>query len=233
VAAELAAAPEGRWLSPSAAARLLAGYGVNLVESAGVAGADAAAEAAARIGFPAVLKATGPVHKSDVGGVRLGLGSPDEVRRAYREMAEGIGPEMTGATVQRMAPPGVEIIIGGVNYPAFGPLVMVGMGGVTAELLADQSFRVPPVTRREALEMIGELRCAPLLHGYRGAPPADVDALADQVVGIGRLLEDLPEVAELDLNPVIVGPDGAVTVDVRIRVAPCAPRQSPLLRRLR
>lgn len=233
VRAELTARPGGGWLPPAAAGRLLACYGVDLVESAEVTGADAAAEAAARMGLPAVVKAIGPVHKSDVGGVRLGLGGPEEVRRAYEEMAERIGPEMTGATVQRMLPPGVEIIVGGVNYPAFGPLVMVGMGGVTAELLADQSFRVPPLTTDEAVEMIRELRCSPLLYGYRGAAPAAVPALAEQVVRIGRLLEDLPEVAELDLNPVIVTTDAAVTVDVRIRVTPCDPQPSPLLRRLR
>lgn len=233
VGEELAARPEGGWLAPGAATRLLACYGVSLVESADVTGPEAAAEAAAQVGLPAVVKAIGPVHKSDVGGVRLGLRSPEEVRRAYEEMAERIGPEMTGATVQRMLPPGVEIIVGGVGYPTFGPLVMVGMGGVTAELLADQSFRVPPLTTEEAVEMIRELRCSPLLYGYRGAQPADVEALAGTVVRIGRLLEDLPEVAELDLNPVIVTTDAAVTVDVRIRVAPCDPQPSPLLRRLR
>ncbi|NUW31116.1 GNAT family N-acetyltransferase [Nonomuraea sp. SMC257] len=233
VRAELAASPGGRWLSPAAAMSLLGCYGLDLVPSVDADGPDAAAAAAVSLGLPVVLKAAGPVHKSDVGGVRLGLRAPEEVREAYEEMAARIGPGMTGATVQPMLPPGVEIIVGGVNYPVFGPLVMVGMGGVTAELVADQAFRVPPVTTAAATEMIGELRCAPLLHGYRGARPADVAALARQVVRVGRLLEELPEVAELDLNPVIVSPDGAVTVDARIRVAPCDPQPSPLLRRLR
>jgi acyl-CoA synthetase (NDP forming) len=146
-------------------------------------------------------------------------------------MSARIGPEMTGAIVQPMLPSGVEIIVGGVNYPAFGPLVMVGMGGVMADLLADRAFRVPPVT--DAITMINELRCAPLLYGYRGSPPVDVTALAEQLERIGRLLEDLPQVAELDLNPVIVTPGGATTVDARIRLRPCQPQPSPLLRHLR
>lgn len=134
---------------------------------------------------------------------------------------------MTGGVVQRMLPRGVEVIVGGVNYPRFGPLVMVGMGGA----LADRAFRSAPVV--DPVDMIGELRCAPVLYGYRGAPPVDVQALAEQIVRTGRLLEDLPHVAELDLDPVIVTPDGAVAVDARVRLTPREPPPSPLLRRLR
>ncbi|GAA4039463.1 bifunctional GNAT family N-acetyltransferase/acetate--CoA ligase family protein [Nonomuraea soli] len=224
--------PDGCWADPALTARLLSCYGVMVAETIGVDGPETAAEAAGLIGLPAVLKATGPVHKSDVGGVRLGLGTQEEVRQAYREMAASV-PGMTGAIVQHQVPPGVEVIVGGVSYPAFGPLVMVGMGGVTADLLGDRVFRVPPLTRAEAIEMIGELRCAPLLYGYRGSAPADVEALADQVMRVSRLLDDLPEVAELDLNPIIVSPHGAAAVDVRIRLAPCEARPSPLLRHLR
>src|SRR5690606_21291248 len=114
-----------------------------------------------------------------------------------------------------------------------GPLVMVGMGGVTADRLAVGACRAPPVDAAAAREMIGELRCAPLLHGYRGSPPADVEALGGQVARVSRPLEDLPQVAELDLNPVIVTPQGATAVDVRVRVAPAQAPPSPLLRRLR
>ncbi len=204
---------------------------MNVTESIEAHSAEAAAEAAARVGLPAVLKAVGPVHKSEVGGVRLGLQTTDEVRQAYHDMSARIGAEMTGALVQRLAPGGVEIIVGGVNYPAFGPLVMVGMGGVLADLLADRAFRVPPIADPAA--MLAELRCAPLLHGYRGAPAVDAEALQDQLVRVGQLLDDLPQVAELDLNPVIVSPDGALAVDARIRVLPRQPPPSPLLRRLR
>ncbi|MEO3867626.1 GNAT family N-acetyltransferase [Nonomuraea sp. B12E4] len=231
VRAALEANPEGGWLSPEATTLLLRCYGVALTESVEVHGPDAAAEAASEVGLPAVLKAVGPVHKSDVGGVRLDLRTADEARRAYRGMSARIGPEMTGAIVQHMLPGGVEIIAGGVNYPAFGPLVMVGMGGVMADLLADRAFRVPPVT--DPATMLAELRCAPLLHGYRGSPVVAATALEDQLVRVGQLLDDLPQVAELDLNPILVTPDGATTVDARIRVAPCEAPPSPLLRHLR
>ncbi|MET9342905.1 GNAT family N-acetyltransferase [Nonomuraea sp. NPDC003804] len=223
--------PEG-WLSPAAAARLLGCYGISVCESVPADGPQAAADAAGRTGLPAVLKAVGPVHKSDAGGVRLNLRTQEEVRQAYLEMAATV-EGMTGAIVQRQLPAGVEIIVGGVSYPAFGPLVMVGMGGIAADLLADRAFRVPPLSAAAAAELVGELRCAPLLYGYRGAAPVDVAALTDQIARVSRLLDDLPEVAELDLNPVIVTERGAATVDARIRLAPPEDRPSPLRRRLR
>ncbi|MFB9895069.1 bifunctional acetate--CoA ligase family protein/GNAT family N-acetyltransferase [Planobispora takensis] len=178
VRAELARHPQGCRLTPQAAAGLLRCYGLNVVESVEADDPDSAAAAAARIAGPVALKATGPalVHKSDVGGVRLGLNGPGEVQRAYREMAEAIGPAMTGVIVQPLLTGGVETIVGGVNYPAFGPLVMAGMGGVAADLLADRAFRVPPLTPAAATEMIKELRCSPLLYGYRGRPSVDATA---------------------------------------------------------
>ncbi|MFI9561241.1 bifunctional acetate--CoA ligase family protein/GNAT family N-acetyltransferase [Nonomuraea endophytica] len=228
------AAPDG-WMEPAAASRLLRCYGVDLTESVAVDHPQTAAAAASAVGMPAVLKATGPelVHKSDVGGVRLDLNSPQEVEQAYQDMTQTVGPAMTGAIVQRMLASGVEIIVGGVNYPAFGPLVMVGMGGVTADLLADRAFRTTPITVSSATAMIEELRCAPLLHGYRGSVPVNAGALAEQIVAVGQLLQDLPEVAELDLNPVIVTPKGATTADVRIRLSAVPPNPSPLRRHLR
>ncbi|GAA0971702.1 bifunctional GNAT family N-acetyltransferase/acetate--CoA ligase family protein [Acrocarpospora macrocephala] len=233
VRSELAIRPDGGWLDPVTTDRLLRCFGVATVESITVDGSETAAEASALLGLPVVLKATGPVHKSDVGGVRTGLNTPAEVQQAYRDMAAQVGPTMTGAVVQHMVPDGVEIILGGVNYPAFGPLVMVGMGGVTADLLADRSFRVPPLTPATAAEMIADLRCSPLLYGYRNRPRANTTALTDQIVRVGRLLDALPEVAELDLNPVIVTPRAAITVDARIRLAPADPPPSPFARRLR
>ena len=232
---ELAEHPEGRWLDHRTAARLLARYGVHVAESIEVDGPETAAEAAALTGLPAALKATGPdlVHKSDVGGVALDLATPADVAQAYREMAERLGPAMTGALVQPMVTDGVEIIIGGVEHPAFGPLIMVGMGGLTAELLTDRAFRVPPITRRDAAEMLRELRCFPLLTGYRGRPKVNVGALEEQIVRVARFLEEIPEAAELDLNPVLVTPRGAAAVDVRLRLAPLPPPPSPYRRRLR
>lgn len=232
---ELAEHPEGRWLDHRTAARLLACYGVHVAESIDVDGPETAAEAAALTGLPAALKATGPdlVHKSDVGGVALNLATPADVAQAYREMAERLGPAMTGALVQPMVTDGVEIIIGGVEHPAFGPLVMVGMGGLTAELLTDRAFRVPPITHRDAAEMLRELRCFPLLTGYRGRPKVNIEALEEQIVRVARFLEEIPEAAELDLNPVLVTPRGAAAVDVRLRLAPLPPPPSPYRRRLR
>ncbi|NJP25291.1 GNAT family N-acetyltransferase [Microbispora sp. SCL1-1] len=235
ITADLAAHPHGRWLDEGTAARLLSAYAINTAESVPVDGPERAAEAASVVGLPAVLKAVGPglVHKSDVGGVRIGLRTPDEVRQAYREMADRLGPAMTGAIVQAMAGEGTEMIIGGVAHETFGPLIMVGLGGVATELLAVRAFRVPPIDRAEAARMIAELRCAPLLYGYRGRPAADVAALEEQIVRVGRFMDDLPDVAELDLNPVIVTPDGAVAVDCRVRLAAAPPLPSPFRRRLR
>ncbi|MER7208818.1 GNAT family N-acetyltransferase [Streptosporangium sp. NPDC000239] len=235
VAADLARHPGGRWLDHATAARLLGCYGVRVIASTKADGPDTAAAAAESTGLPVALKATGPglVHKSDVGGVRLGLSTPGEVRHAYQEMADAIGPAMTGAIVQPMAEPGVEMIIGGVAHESFGPLLMVGMGGAAAELMADHSFRVPPLDDQDPAAMVAELRCAPLLSGYRGRPAVDVAALREQIAGVGQLLDDLPQVAELDLNPVIVTTSGALAVDVRIRLAPAAPPPSPFRRRLR
>ncbi|MFC4533120.1 GNAT family N-acetyltransferase [Sphaerisporangium dianthi] len=232
---DLAAYPQGRWLDTPLATRLLSYYDISVADSVTVDGPETAAEAAAWVGLPAVVKATGPeiVHKTDVGGVRLGLRKPEEVRQAYRELAERIGPAMTGAVVQHMMTGGLEMIVGGVAHEAFGPLIMVGLGGTITELLSDRAFRVPPISDAEAARMIGELRCAPLLSGYRGSPPLDVKGLKNQIVRLGHLMDDLPEIAEVDLNPVIVTPTGVTAVDARVRLAPDAGRPSLFRRRLR
>jgi acyl-CoA synthetase (NDP forming) len=222
---DLAEHPGGRWLDPDTTAHLLRCFGINVANSVIVDSPEDAAKAADLVGLPVALKATGPalVHKSDVGGVRLDLTDPDQVAEAYRQLSSSLGRVMTGAVVQPMAEPGVEVIVGAVRHEAFGPLVMTGMGGVAAELLADRSFRVPPLTATDAEEMIRELRCAPLLSGYRGRQPVDLDSLREQVVRVAKLVTELPEVAELDLNPVIATPAGAVAVDARIRLAPVPP----------
>ncbi len=210
-----------RWLDPDPTTRLLRCFGISVAETMTVDSPEAAAKTATALGVPVALKATGPtlVHKSDLGGVRLGLTDPDEVAGAYRELSASLGGAMTGAIVQPMAEAGVEVIIGAVRHEAFGPLVMAGMGGVAADLLADRSFRVPPITPDEAGEMLAELKCAPLLTGYRGRPAADIASLREQIVRVDRMVTDIPEIAELDLNPVIATPGGAVAVDARIRLA--------------
>ncbi|MGH9248598.1 MAG: acetate--CoA ligase family protein [Acidimicrobiales bacterium] len=204
------------------------------VASAAVANADQAARAATQLGFPVALKAAGPevVHKSDVGGVRLGLSSEEEVADAYRSMADHVGEPMTGATVQQMAAPGVETIVGVVNHPLFGALVMFGMGGIATELLGDRSFRILPVTDLDAAELVRSLRASPLLFGYRGSPPVAVGALEDLLQRVARLAADVPHLAELDINPLIVSPEGAIAVDARARMAPVPSSHLPELRQM-
>ena len=137
------------------------------------------------------------------------------------------------AVVQAMADAGPEVIVGVVQDPSFGPLVMFGSGGTAVELLGDRVFRVLPLTDIDAYELVRSTRGSPLLFGYRGAPPADVASLEDLVLRVGRLVDDIPEIAELDLNPVIVSPNGAVAVDAKVRLAPWVPRPELALRRLR
>jgi acyl-CoA synthetase (NDP forming) len=161
----------------------------------------------------------GPVHKSERGGVQLGLVGHDVVAAAYERMAGVFGGEMTGGLLQPMASSdGVESIVGGIQDPSFGPLVVFGLGGITVEVLRDHVTRLAPLTDADALEMVTGLRGSPLLTGYRGRPPVDVDSLVQVLHRVSRLVEELPEVAELDCNPVIAGPEGALVVDARLRV---------------
>src|SRR5207237_234751 len=164
-------------------------------------------------------------HKIDGGGVRLGLGTAPEVAAAYTSMEASLGEAMGGAVVQTMADAGPEVIVGVVQDPSFGPLVMFGSGGTAVELLGDRVFRVLPLTDIDAYELVRATRGSPLLFGYRGAPPADVASLEDLVLRVGRLVDDIPEIAELDLNPVIASPAGAVAVDAKVRLAPWMPRR--------
>lgn len=232
-AAALVATALGRgddWLQPDDVAALLRSYGLPLVEQRVVNTASEAGRAAATLGHTVVLKAIGPglVHKSDVGAVRLSLHGAEEVELAAREMADRLnaaGQELTGFLVQRMVPDGVEMIVGLAQDPSFGPILACGAGGVTAELLRDVSVRLTPLSEHDPSQMVRELRTFPLLDGYRGAPRCDVAALEDVLRRLGTLAEDLPQVMEMDCNPVKVLEHGAYIVDARIRVAPIeAPR---------
>jgi acetyl coenzyme A synthetase (ADP forming)-like protein len=233
--AALAAEPDGCWLGAAEAGAVVRAYDVPAVAAMFAADADAAVAAAAELGYPVALKAAAGalVHKSDLGGVRLGLADGAQVKVAFEAMADILGCSMGGALVQSMAEPGVETIVGVVQDPAFGPLIMFGLGGVATDLLGDRAFRILPLTVPDARELIESVRSAPLLAGYRGAPPADTDALCDVILRVAQLAQDLPEVAEVDLNPVLVSPAGAVAVDVKVRVQPFAPGPGPLVRRLR
>ena len=228
--------PAGGWLDPVAGADLLAASGIPVTPLAFSGSAGEAAEAAARIGGPVALKVAGVLHKTDVGGVRLGLDSPEDVAAAYDEMAARVaaaGQQMTGAHVQAMAAPGAEMIAGLVRDPAFGPLVMFGLGGVAAELVGATALQVAPLTDQDAAELVRGLRSSPLLFGYRGAAPVDTAALEDLLLGLSVLGQQVPELVELDLNPVIARPDSVVAVDWRMRLAPADRHPGHGLRRLR
>lgn len=217
------------WLLPDEVAAVLRCYGLRLAAQQTVATPAEAAAAARALGGPVALKAIAPglVHKSELGAVRLDL-APEAVEAAAQEMAArlaaaGHAPE--GFLVQEMVPRGVEMLVGVVHDPQFGPLVACGAGGVVVELVGDVSVRLAPLTREDAAAQVRELKSYPLLTGFRGAPPADVEALEDVLLRVSALAEDLPAIAELDCNPVMVLPrgQGAVIVDARIRVEPPEP----------
>ncbi len=220
----------GGWLSASEIQRLLSCYGVPPIgQRLASTPAEAGYAASALGGGKFALKAVAPglVHKSDAGGVRLGLASADEVKDAAEAMAlrvqHAAGQAPTGFLVQRMAPPGLEMLVGVVNDRQFGPTIACGAGGTVVELLNDVSVRLAPLTRADTSSMLQELRSFPLLDGYRGAPPLAVCALEDVLLRISALAEDHPQIAELDSNPVIVTEYAAIVVDARIRVEPVDP----------
>jgi acyl-CoA synthetase (NDP forming) len=175
------------------------------------------------IGFPVVLKIASPdiTHKSDAGGVKTGLKNGAEVRKAYREIMASVKqkyPEtnIEGVSVQKMARPGIEIIIGMSKDAQFGPVIMFGLGGIFVEVLKDVSFRLIPILPRDADQMIKEIKGYALLNGYRGQGPADIPSLVDILLKVSALVEKTPEIKEIDLNPVFAYKDSAVAVDARI-----------------
>jgi acetyl coenzyme A synthetase (ADP forming)-like protein len=223
IARALDGAEGPRWLDPLDVATVLRAAGIRLAATE-QALPEQAVSAAEKLGYPLVAKAVAPglVHKSDVGGVVLGLRSAADVERAVatlRDKLHAAGHELEAVLLQREVEGGVEAIVGVMSDPLFGPLVVCGLGGVLVELLRDASFRLPPVTDVDAAEMIDRLRLAPLLAGYRGAPPADRAALEETIVRVSALVEAAPEIREMDLNPVKILAKGSVVVDARIRVA--------------
>jgi acetate---CoA ligase (ADP-forming) len=200
------------WLAAADVRALLEAYGVPLVPERLAADEDAASAAAAELGFPAVVKtAVAGAHKTELGGIALDLENEDAVREAARRIG---GPVL----VQPMIRGGPELLAGVVQDPVFGPLVAFGPGGVLAELIGEASFRIAPLTDVDAEELVTTGKAGRLVAGFRGAPPADEAALADLVLRLARLAEDLDEVAELDLNPVLALPDGCLAVDARVRL---------------
>ena len=211
-------------LDELAGKRLLASFGIPVPRSLAIPDAAGAAEACAKLNPPLVLKVVSPdiLHKSDVGGVKVGLRTAGEIEEAIRTMM--LRPEIARARVdgfllEEMAPAGQEVVIGGLRDPQFGPLVMVGLGGVFVEVMADVSFRICPITRLDAEEMLDELKGAPLLKGARGRKPASRAAILEALLKVGGagglLMTHADEIAEADINPLIVSEHGAVAVDAR------------------
>jgi acyl-CoA synthetase (NDP forming) len=195
---------------------LLRDYGIRAVASQPAATRGEVLKAAAEIGYPVVLKTDEPAiaHKSDVGGVRLGLGDPGALAVAYDELATRLGPR---ALVCETAAPGTELALGLVRDASLGPLVVVSAGGVFIEIFSERAVVLPPVSRSQARAILARLRVAALLAGARGRPPADLDAAADTIVAISRLALDLGDALEaMDINPLICGPSGAIAADVLV-----------------
>ncbi|HEY1252304.1 MAG TPA: GNAT family N-acetyltransferase, partial [Thermoanaerobaculia bacterium] len=210
----------GGWIGPAEAAELLDAFGIQTAPLALVRDAAGAAAAAARLGFPVAVKAVGPaiLHKTEVGGVRLGLASAAAVEAACRELKERLGDGLTEYLVQAMVPGGAEVIVGATWDPTFGPLVLYGSGGTLVELLGDVAFRLHPLTDADAASMLDEVRGTALLRGYRGAPRRDEEALRALLLRVSALVDRCPEVREMDLNPVMVLEHGVRVVDARIRI---------------
>ena len=224
----------GGWMPPDKTAELLRCYGIPLAELTAVGSEDEAVSALQAAAGPVVLKADVPglVHKTDAGAVLLDLRTEADVRAAYGKLMDRFGERQRQVLVQPMISGGTEVIIGVADDHMFGSLVVFGLGGVATEVLADHAARLTPLTDVDADKLIHSIRSAPLLLGHRGSPPADLEALRDLLLRVSRLADDLPEVTDLDLNPVIARPDGAFVVDARIKVTPYQP-QDPFLRRLR
>jgi acyl-CoA synthetase (NDP forming) len=216
------------WLAPTCVAELFDCFGLPLISTTVVPDAEAAAAVAETLGVPIALKAVAPglVHKTDAGGVRLGLKGRAAVRAAAADIERAVsqtGHELEALVIQPMAPQGVEMLLGVVHDHSFGPVIACGAGGTTAELIKDVSVRITPLTDVDAHEMVTSLKTFPLLDGYRGAPRCDVAAIEDVLLRLSAMVERHAEIAELDCNPLIAGPAGALIVDARVRIETAAP----------
>lgn len=217
---------EGRFkLLEHEAYSLLGEYGIPVPEAQLARSSEEAGDLAEKIGYPIVLKIVSPdiIHKSDVGGVVVGLNDRRSVVEAATRIFENVkrkapNARVAGVLVQKMVPQGVEVIVGGLRDAVFGPVVMFGLGGIFVEVLKDVTFRIAPVDEREALNMINEVKAKTILEGYRGNPPVDKRAIARVIMGVSKLLEDVEEVESIDLNPIMAFPDKCIVADARIIV---------------
>jgi acyl-CoA synthetase (NDP forming) len=205
------------------AKELLKKAGIPVVETRLAVSKPEAVSIAKALGYPVVLKIASAdvVHKSDAGGVKLGLRTAMQVGKAYDDIMKSIkaafpDAKIEGVSVQTMARPGVEVIIGMSKDAQFGPVLMFGLGGVLVEILKDVSFRIVPLAKRDTREMIREIKGFPLLQGYRGSEPVDVENLENMLLNVSEFVEKTPEVKEIDLNPIFAYKDGAVAVDARV-----------------
>ncbi|HZK18511.1 MAG TPA: acetate--CoA ligase family protein, partial [Clostridia bacterium] len=205
----------GKSLSESEGKKMLASCGIPVVADRTAATADEATVIAREIGYPLVLKVDSPdiIHKTEAGGVKLNLQSPEEVRDAYKEIMEKAkdynpNARIEGVSVQEMAPAGVEVIVGGKRDPVFGPTVLFGLGGVFVEVMRDVALRVAPLSKDDAADMIREIKGYKILEGVRGNPPADIGAIQDVILKVSTLLQNYPEISEIDINPLLVYPRG-------------------------
>ncbi|NUP51717.1 MAG: GNAT family N-acetyltransferase [Catenulispora sp.] len=230
----LDAHPEGGWLPPDRAADLLACYGIKCARLVLARDEKTAVTTAAIWDGPVAMKAYWPglVHKSDVGGVLLGLSGEQAVREGWRTLSERFGDQLVGVAVQEMAPRGVELLAGVDSDEVFGPLIAFGTGGTETDLASDKGFRLAPLTDADAADLVGSTQAARLLAGFRGRPGGDADAVRDVLLRLARLAAEQTTVAEAEINPLIATPDGVVATDFRIRLERRA-TQDPYLRRLR
>jgi acetate---CoA ligase (ADP-forming) len=225
-----------KWLDSDSLAKIVRAYGIRTPAARPASNRGEAAVVAKSLGFPVVMKVRSPdaVHKTDVGGVKLGLRSEEEAARAFDEIRIALhrtkpSAQFEGVTLERMVTGGIEAIVGMTRDPLFGPVILFGLGGVAVELLRDVSVRVAPLTDRDADEMIRSIRGYPLLEGYRGSQPSNIASLLDLLHRVSHLATAHPEILELDLNPVLVFPGAAncIALDVRIKVGRVAPRPEP------
>jgi len=215
---------EGRtWLYEDEAKLLCSLYGIPVAKSKVARSKEEAIKIAKEIGFPIVMKIVSPdvLHKSDVGGVKVNVKNEEELIKAYDEIVTNVKSKkpdarIVGILIQEMVPQATEVIIGGIRDPQFGPAVMFGLGGIFVEIFRDVSFRIAPVSVEDALEMISEIKGYQILKGYRGATPADLDALADAIVKTSKMLLENEEIDQLDLNPVFVFEKGIKVIDARV-----------------
>jgi acyl-CoA synthetase (NDP forming)/GNAT superfamily N-acetyltransferase len=217
---------DATWMDPASSFELLEAAGVSVAPWAIVGSAADCADAADRLGPMVVIKAdvTGQLHKSDVDAVRLGVGDAETAAAIYRGFEQRFGPSLRGVLVQTQQSATLELLVGAVRDPTFGPLVVVGAGGVEAELRNDRVVLVAPVSRTAARRAVDNLRLAPLFHGFRGRPELPVDAVVELVHRVGLLAATAPEIQQLDLNPVLISTEGCVAVDARVAVAaPASP----------